>query len=114
MRTASLQRRRSELRRHEWKCRDIIPACRVNGQWRTFTGDQLGSLFASHVLDAYKATGKPLSMHHALKATKETDGYAGNLAMVASTVSSKMIEAMARIEGFRFVECLTGNLALSP
>ncbi|KIM58711.1 hypothetical protein SCLCIDRAFT_127650 [Scleroderma citrinum Foug A] len=64
----------------------------VNGQWRTFTGDQLGSLFASHVLDAYKATGKPLS----------------NLAMVASTVSSKMIEAMARIEGFRFVECLTG------
>jgi len=28
--------------------------------------------------------------------------------MVASTVSSKMIEAMAQIEGFRFVDCLTG------
>ena len=29
--------------------------------------------------------------------------------MVASTVSSKMIEAMARSEGFRFAECLTGR-----
>jgi phosphomannomutase len=28
--------------------------------------------------------------------------------MVASTVSSKMVEAMAQIEGFRFVDCLTG------
>jgi phosphomannomutase len=31
------------------------------------------------------------------------------LAMVASTVSSKMIEAMAEVEGFKFVECLTGQ-----
>ena len=31
------------------------------------------------------------------------------LAMVASTVSSKLIETMAHIEGFRFVECLTGG-----
>jgi len=30
------------------------------------------------------------------------------LCMVASTVSSKMIEAMAAAEGFKFVECLTG------
>ena len=29
--------------------------------------------------------------------------------MVASTVSSKMIEAMAKLEGFKFVECLTGS-----
>jgi phosphomannomutase len=35
---------------------------------------------------------------------------AGKLAMVASTVSSKMIEAMAQHEGFKFVECLTGKL----
>lgn len=28
--------------------------------------------------------------------------------MVASTVSSKMLEAMAKVEGFKFVECLTG------
>ena len=30
------------------------------------------------------------------------------LAMVASTVSSKMVQQMARQEGFTFVECLTG------
>lgn len=28
--------------------------------------------------------------------------------MVASTVSSKMIEAMAEAEGFKFAQCLTG------
>src|SRR5437870_3481098 len=33
--------------------------------------------------------------------------FADKLAMIASTVSSKMIGAMARIEGFQFVECLT-------
>ncbi|KAF8964139.1 phosphoglucomutase 1 [Flammula alnicola] len=65
---------------------------RPNGQWMLFTGDQLGSLFASRVLQAYKSSGKPIN----------------KLAIVASTVSSKMIEAMAKVEGFKFVECLTG------
>ncbi|KAI5983862.1 hypothetical protein EDD15DRAFT_2178391 [Pisolithus albus] len=64
----------------------------ADGLWFLFTGDQLGALFASHVLSKYKATGKPL----------------GKLAMIASTVSSRMIEAMARVEGFKFVDCLTG------
>ncbi|KAF5358442.1 hypothetical protein D9756_001763 [Leucocoprinus leucothites] len=63
-----------------------------NGHWTVFTGDQLGSLFASFILDMYKHSNKPLA----------------NLAMIASTVSSKMIEAMAAVEGFRFVQCLTG------
>ncbi|KAG0705326.1 hypothetical protein DFH29DRAFT_292388 [Suillus ampliporus] len=63
-----------------------------DGKWVTFTGDQLGTLFAFHMFETYKASGKPI----------------GKLAMVASTVSSKMIEAMAQIEGFRFVDCLTG------
>lgn len=30
--------------------------------------------------------------------------------MVASTVSSKMIEQMAEVENFKFVECLTGEV----
>lgn len=34
--------------------------------------------------------------------------FPGKLAMVASTVSSKMVEAMAHAEGFKFVDCLTG------
>jgi phosphomannomutase len=63
-----------------------------DGTWRVFTGDQLGSLFASHILETYKSTKKPLN----------------KLAMVASTVSSKMIEAMAEAEGFKFAQCLTG------
>ncbi|TBU28932.1 phosphoglucomutase 1 [Dichomitus squalens] len=63
-----------------------------DGKWIQFTGDQLGTLFASATLDKYKTTGKPLS----------------KLAMVASTVSSKMIEAIAHAEGFKFAECLTG------
>ncbi|KAI0332089.1 phosphoglucomutase first 3 domain-containing protein [Cubamyces sp. BRFM 1775] len=73
-----------------------------DGKWIQFTGDQLGTLFASACLDKYRASGKPLA----------------KLAMVASTVSSKMIEAMAHTEGFMFAECLTGfkyigNTALS-
>ncbi|KAI0061669.1 hypothetical protein BV25DRAFT_1907908 [Artomyces pyxidatus] len=63
-----------------------------DGVWTAFTGDQLGTLFAGRALEQYKASGKPLN----------------KLAMVASTVSSKMIEAMAEVEGFKFVECLTG------
>ncbi|KAI0269854.1 hypothetical protein BC834DRAFT_574038 [Gloeopeniophorella convolvens] len=75
---------------------------RKDGSWQVFTGDQLGAIFAGRVLEQYKASGKPID----------------KLAMVASTVSSKMIEAMAVAEGFKFVECLTGfkfigNTALS-
>ncbi|KAI0781237.1 phosphoglucomutase first 3 domain-containing protein [Trametes elegans] len=63
-----------------------------DGKWIQFTGDQLGTLFASACLDKYKLSGKPVA----------------KLAMVASTVSSKMIEAIAHAEGFKFAECLTG------
>ncbi|KDQ60575.1 hypothetical protein JAAARDRAFT_124136 [Jaapia argillacea MUCL 33604] len=63
-----------------------------DGRWTTFTGDQLGSVFASRVLELYRVSGKPID----------------KLAMVASTVSSKMVEAMAAAEGFKFAECLTG------
>jgi len=65
---------------------------RANGAWKIFTGDQLGSIFAAKILEQYKTSGKPLD----------------KLSMVASTVSSKMIEAMAAAEGFKFIECLTG------
>ncbi|PBK96517.1 hypothetical protein ARMGADRAFT_699497 [Armillaria gallica] len=72
------------------------------GEWIAFTGDQLGVLFAARILETYQDSGKPLD----------------KLAMVASTVSSKMVEAMGNAEGFKFVECLTGfkyigNVALN-
>jgi len=47
-------------------------------------------------MEVYKASGKPMS----------------KLAMVASTVSSKMVEAIAAAEGFKFAECLTGRSAV--
>ncbi|KAJ3842905.1 hypothetical protein F5878DRAFT_606469 [Lentinula raphanica] len=73
---------------------DRFSACELDsaGRVTAFTGDQLGTIFASHVFETYRDSGKPLS----------------KLAIVASTVSSKMVEAMAEREGFRFVECLTG------
>ncbi|KAF5386592.1 hypothetical protein D9615_001724 [Tricholomella constricta] len=64
----------------------------ADGEWTTFTGDQLGVIFGHRTFELYKSTGKPIN----------------KLAMVASTVSSKMLEAVAKVEGFRFVECLTG------
>ncbi|CAE6463620.1 unnamed protein product [Rhizoctonia solani] len=63
-----------------------------DGTWFVFSGDQLGSLFAAWTLEGYKASGRPID----------------KLAMVASTVSSKLIGAMAAKEGFKFVESLTG------
>lgn len=32
-----------------------------SGEWVTFTGDQLGTLFAARALDIYKSSNKPLS-----------------------------------------------------
>lgn len=72
---------------------DLLWSRSPTGEWINFTGDQLGILFASQVLDRYRGSEKSID----------------KLAMVASTVSSKMIEAMAKREGFKFVECLTGT-----
>ncbi|KAJ2916011.1 hypothetical protein MD484_g4389, partial [Candolleomyces efflorescens] len=71
---------------------------RPSGKWHVFTGDQLGTLFAGFIVEQYKARSVDLS----------------KVAMVASTVSSKMIESMATIEGFKFVECFKyiGNTGL--
>ncbi|KAK4994215.1 hypothetical protein LTR66_005708 [Elasticomyces elasticus] len=63
----------------------------VHGRWRQLTGNQMGVLFASHVLETYPA-----------------DKDLGKLAMLASTVSSRMLSIMAAREGFRFQETLTG------
>lgn len=70
----------------------LLKTQRSTGKWHIFTGDQLGSLFASYLVEKRKNAGKGLS----------------KIAMVASTVSSKMLESIAAIEGFKFVECLTG------
>lgn len=65
----------------------------VESKWRQLTGNQLGVLLASHVLEtSLSATGKQQQ-----------------LAMLASTVSSKMLSRMADVDGtFHFQETLTG------
>jgi len=63
-----------------------------SGKWHIFSGDQLGTLFANHIIEKRKEAGQDVS----------------KIAMVASTVSSKMLESIAAAEGFKFVECLTG------
>ncbi|KAK3718033.1 hypothetical protein LTR37_005459 [Vermiconidia calcicola] len=60
-----------------------------SGEWRQITGNQLGVMLASHVLETYK-------------------GDKAKLAMLASTVSSRMLCVMAEKEGFCFNETLTG------
>ncbi|KAK4991849.1 hypothetical protein LTR50_001468 [Elasticomyces elasticus] len=69
----------------------LAVAEQVHGRWRQLTGNQLGILFASHVLETYPA-----------------DKDLGKLAMLASTVSSRMLSIIAAREGFRFQETLTG------
>jgi phosphoglucomutase len=61
-----------------------------SGEWRTFTGNELGILFAAHTLENYSG------------------GDVGKLAMLCSTVSSQMLRSMAEREGFHFEETLTG------
>lgn len=62
----------------------------VNGQWHQFTGNQIGVLLASYVLETHSAQNR------------------SKVAMLASTVSSRMLSAIASAEGFEFRETLTG------
>jgi phosphoglucomutase len=69
----------------------LAVAERVGGSWHIFTGNQLGVLIGSYLLDRYPSS-KPRD----------------KLAMLASTVSSRMLAALALKEGFKFTETLTG------
>ncbi|KAI9486531.1 MAG: hypothetical protein EXX96DRAFT_549427 [Benjaminiella poitrasii] len=63
-----------------------------DGQWIIFSGNQIGSILGAASFEKAIAAGyKP-----------------EQLAMVASTVSSKFLARMAEVEGFTFVESLTG------
>ncbi|KAI4730393.1 hypothetical protein E4T49_01860 [Aureobasidium sp. EXF-10728] len=65
---------------------------KVDGEWRQLTGNQMGVLLASHVLDTY-----------------QPNQTSKGLAMLSSTVSSKMLAAMATASGkFHWEETLTG------
>ncbi|KAJ2119240.1 hypothetical protein IW147_006031, partial [Coemansia sp. RSA 720] len=63
-----------------------------DGSWLMFTGDQLGTIFAAYVLEMARSASVPDA----------------KLAMVNSTVSSRMLETMAQVEGFYYADTLTG------
>lgn len=67
----------------------LAVAEKVDGKWHQFTGNQLGILIASHILDTYKHPRE-------------------KLVMLSSTVSSRMLATMAAREGFHHEETLTG------
>lgn len=69
----------------------------ANGEWKIFTGDEIGSILAYFLFQTHKRNGDDVS----------------KLAMAASTVSSKLLKRMAELEGFRFEETLTGFKWLS-
>eukprot|EP00824_Muranothrix_gubernata_P014137 TRINITY_DN29266_c0_g1_i1.p1 TRINITY_DN29266_c0_g1~~TRINITY_DN29266_c0_g1_i1.p1 ORF type:complete len:602 (-),score=142.18 TRINITY_DN29266_c0_g1_i1:44-1753(-) len=65
-----------------------------SGAWRILHGNETGALLAWWTFASY------LQAHPGVDVSK--------LAMLASTVSSKMLKAMAKMEGFYFEETLTG------
>ncbi|KAF1916173.1 hypothetical protein BDU57DRAFT_516109 [Ampelomyces quisqualis] len=69
----------------------LAAAEKVDDRWHIFTGNQLGVLIGSYLLERYPCS-KPRD----------------KLAMLASTVSSRMLAAMAKKEGFKLTETLTG------
>lgn len=73
--------------------------CR-DGRWRQLTGNEIGALFAAYVLDLTK-NGKNLG-----SSTKVAE--LANTYFLNSTVSSQLMKAMARKEGFHYEDTLTG------
>lgn len=69
----------------------LAVAEKVDDKWHIFTGNQLGVLIGSYLFERYPSS-KPRD----------------KLAMLASTVSSRMLAALAKKEGFKFTETLTG------
>ncbi|KAM9819097.1 phosphoglucomutase-2 [Syngnathus typhle] len=66
-----------------------------SGRWRVFSGNELGALLGWWML-------------HCWKAQSPDSGAVKNVYMLASTVSSKILRAIALKEGFHFEETLTG------
>jgi phosphomannomutase len=64
----------------------------LDGQWRMFSGNEIGMLLAHWLMSKEKEKGTAVD----------------KLAVVASTVSSKMTRALAHKEGMCFEETLTG------
>jgi phosphoglucomutase len=69
----------------------LAVAEKVEDRWHVFSGNQLGALIGAYLFERYPSS-KPRD----------------KMAMLASTVSSRMLAALAKKEGFKFTETLTG------
>ncbi|KAL0487378.1 phosphoglucomutase [Acrasis kona] len=68
----------------------------TDGEWRIFNGNEIAVLMAHWVWTRHKKQFNPSPQQ------------ASNCVMINSTVSSKILRAMAHHEGFRYEETLTG------
>nr|XP_060460385.1 glucose 1,6-bisphosphate synthase [Panthera onca] len=66
-----------------------------NGHWKVFTGNELAALFGWWMFDCWKKN-------------KSRNADVKNVYMLATTVSSKILKAIALEEGFHFEETLPG------
>ncbi|XP_043854424.1 glucose 1,6-bisphosphate synthase isoform X1 [Dromiciops gliroides] len=66
-----------------------------DGRWKVFTGNELAALFGWWMFDCWKEN-------------KSQNADVKNIYMLATTVSSKILKAIAHKEGFQFEETLPG------
>merc|ERR1719285_199829 len=71
----------------------LAVAEKKNGKWRVFTGNELGALFGWWAVECWKRKGR----------NNPSTTY-----MLASTVSSKILDTIAKKEGIKFEDTLTG------
>lgn len=76
----------------------------TNGTWKVFTGNEIGALLAHWCWFCYTKKQKQVSTSNSSTAPSSSSPPI----VIASTVSSKFIGAMAKAEGFQFQETLTG------
>ncbi|XP_050305471.1 phosphopentomutase [Anthonomus grandis grandis] len=67
---------------------------KISGEWRIFNGNELGSLLGWWMLQSHKRTNPQIPLD--------------KVYMISSTVSSMILQTMAKAEGFNFVDTLTG------
>ncbi|KAF7476889.1 Hypothetical predicted protein [Marmota monax] len=72
-----------------------VAELQANGRWKVFTGNELAALFGWWMFDCWKKN-------------KPRNADVKNVYMLATTVSSKILKAIALEEGFHFEETLPG------
>ena len=67
-----------------------------DGKWKVFTGNELGAIFGWWAVECWKRKGS---------------NDASNTFMLSSTVSSKILDTIAKKEGVNFEDTLTGRIS---